>query len=89
MAAGPTLLAFVMAMLSIGRYWPLFLAAAGEPGWAAAHVRWALILIAAVVVLAGFSLDPARRSRILRGRHRPRTRGVARTASRAPVGGKS
>ncbi len=87
-AAGPTLLAFVMTMLSIGHYWTLFPDDATEPGWAAAHVRWALTLAAAIIVLVGFSLDPARRSRILHGWHRPRTRGVARTASRAPVGGK-
>jgi len=76
-AAGPTLLAFVLAMASIGRYWELFPNDAGAPGWTAAHVRWALILAAATVVLAGFSLDPARRWRILGGRRRPQAHRVA------------
>jgi hypothetical protein len=87
-AAGPTLLAFVMAMLSIRPYWQLFPSAAGEPGWAAAHARWALILLAAMIVLAVFSLDPARRSRILRGRPRPRTQRLVGRAVRPPVSGK-
>lgn len=87
-AAGPTLLAFVMAVLSLGRYWPLFPAASSEPGWAAAHARWALVLVAATIVLAAFSLDPARRWSILRRRWRPQTHGRLVRASRAPVAGK-
>ncbi len=86
-AAGPTLLAFVMAMLSIGRYWPLFEESPIEPGWAAAHMRWASILAAAVIVLVAASLDPARRPRILRRGRRPQRHGLARGASWAPVGG--
>ena len=62
-AAGPALLAFVMGMAAIGKYWPLFQGSPAEPGWAAAHVRWAAILAAAVIVLIVASLDPARRSR--------------------------
>jgi fluoroquinolone transport system permease protein len=82
--AGPVLLAFVMAMLSIGPYWPLFLGASA-PGWGAAHVRWAGILAVAAILSAVFSLDPARRSRILRRRRWPRMHRVDRKPSRAPV----
>jgi fluoroquinolone transport system permease protein len=86
-AGGPALLAFVLAALSIGPYWPLFPAASSDPGWAAAHVRWALVLAAATIVLVAFSLDPARRRRILPA---GRPRALARTpgAGRAAVGGK-
>jgi len=65
-AAGPALLAFVMAMVTLAPYWPLFLDSPAAPGWAAAHVRWGLTLAGAVLVLVGYSLDPARRSGILR-----------------------
>ncbi|MFL5797745.1 MAG: hypothetical protein ACJ77A_07390 [Actinomycetota bacterium] len=77
-SAGPALLAFVMAMMSIGRYWPLF-RNASEPGWVAAHVRWACILAAAAIMFAGLTLDPARRSRVFRIRRplRPRARGLS------------
>ncbi len=78
-AAGPALLAFVLTMASIQPYWPLFPNAPFEPGWAAAHARWALILVAAIVVLAGCSLDPARRLRMRRRGSRPRTYAFAPT----------
>jgi hypothetical protein len=86
-AAGPVLLTFVMAMLSIGPYWPLF-PGASEPGWGAAHVRWAGILAVAAILSAVFSLDPARRSRILRRRRWPWMHRVVRKPSRAPLGSK-
>ena len=87
-AAGPALLAFVMATASIQRYWPLFPSDASEPGWAAAHVRWGLILVVGVLVLAWFSFDPARRSRTPRGRNRPRTQRLVGTSIGAPAGRK-
>src|SRR6266567_1897396 len=87
-AAGPTLVAFVMASLSIGRYWPLFLESPAEPGWAGAHVRWGLILAAGMVVLVVLSLDPARRSIIRRGRRGRQPHALAGDA-RVPVGGRT
>jgi hypothetical protein len=87
-AAGPTLLGFVVMMISIQPYWPLFPNAPVEPGWAAAHARWALVLALAMIVLAVFSLDPARRPWTLHRAHRAGTRGRVRSASHAPVGGK-
>jgi fluoroquinolone transport system permease protein len=85
-AAGPALLAFVFAMYSIGRLWPLFPAGSSDPGWAAAHIRWALTLAGATVVLVGFSLDPARRWRILRRGRRPRQNLAARLQETAQPG---
>jgi len=84
-AAGPALLAFVMAMMSIGRYWPLF-QSGSEHGWVAAHVRWAGILAAAAILFAGLALDPARRSRAFRTRRRPqpRARGLTSTVPEKP-----
>jgi hypothetical protein len=82
--AGPVLLAFVMAMLSAGRYWPMF-PDASETGWVPAHVRWAAILAVAAILFAGLALDPARRPGILRRR---RWLPTHRTPSRAPVGDK-
>jgi hypothetical protein len=86
-AAGPTLLAFVVAMVSIQRYWDLFPSAAGGPGWTAAHVRWAIVLFTAGTVLAWFSLDPARRSKVMHRGRPPGTQRVERVV-RVPVGGK-
>lgn len=86
-AAGPVLLGFVMAMLSIGRWWPLF-PNPSEPGWVVAHVRWAGILVVAAVLFAGLALDPARRSKVLHGWRRPRMRQVAARSSGPPVGSK-
>jgi len=85
--AGPVLLAFVMAMLSAGRYWPMF-PDAWETGWVPAHVRWAAILAVAAILFVVFAVDPARRSGILRRRRWPRTLRVAREPSRAPIGDK-
>ena len=75
-------------MLSIERYWELFPGSAGDPRWGAAHVRWALILVVAIVVLVRLSQDPARRSRITHRGRRPRMQRVVERAVRAPVGGK-
>ena len=66
-AAGPALLAFVMGVAAIGKYWPMFQGSPAEPGWAAAHVRWAAILAAAVIVLIVASLDPASQTKFIRG----------------------
>ena len=85
-AGGPAVLGFVLAMVSIGRYWPLFPAANSEPAWVAAHVRWAVILAVASTVLVLFTLDPARR-RWPGRRRRQEERGLARGPSRASVGG--
>jgi fluoroquinolone transport system permease protein len=87
-AAGPALLAFLLAILVFGRYWPLYLESPDDPGWTAAHMRWAAILVAGVIVLVTASLDPARRSKILHRRRRPKPHVPAQTAARIPIGGK-
>ena len=51
-----------------------FASAASSGG--AAHVRWALILVVAIVVLVWLSQDPARRSRITHRGRRPRMRNL-------------
>jgi hypothetical protein len=87
-AAGPTLLAFVLITQGFGRYWPLFLGGSEDPGWAAAHVRWALILAAATLVLAVCSLDPARRSNVHRMRRTLHRYVPVTRAARVTLGGK-
>jgi fluoroquinolone transport system permease protein len=87
-AAGPTLLAFVLVTQSFGRYWPLFLSGSDDPGWAAAHLRWGVILAAAILVLAVCSLDPARRSKVRRMRRTPHRYVSPPRATRVTVGGK-
>jgi hypothetical protein len=87
-AAGPALLAFVLITQGFGRYWPLFLSGSDDPGWAAAHIRWALILAAATIVLAVCSLDPARRSKIQHRRRTPHRYVAAPRAARVTLGGK-
>jgi hypothetical protein len=86
-AAGPVLLGFVMAMLSIERWWPLF-ASASEHDWMVAHVRWAGILAASAILFAWLALDPARRSKVLRIRRPLPPRAHGRRPSSAPVIGK-
>jgi hypothetical protein len=84
-AAGPTLLSFVMAALSIASYWRLFVESRADPGWTAAHIRWSVILAAGVTMLVTTSLDPATRSPIpWRGRRR-KFPGAAQ-APRRPLG---
>ena len=65
--AGPTLLAFILTVATFGRYWPLWLESPADPGWMAAQLRWAAILAVALIVLVAASLDPARRSVVVRG----------------------
>jgi hypothetical protein len=87
-AAGPMLLVFVMCMVAIDRYWPLFVASPADSGWAMAHARWALILLAAVIVLVGASLDPARRSNVRRRVSRPKRQVPVRRATAVRIGGR-
>jgi hypothetical protein len=87
--AGPTLLAFIMAVATFGRHWPLFLESSSDPGWDAAHLRWASILAASVLVLIVASLDPARRPMFLRRALGPHRRALAPGTAGLPAGGKS
>lgn len=64
--AGSSALLLAMLAALIGQQrWPrhltLFPFDASDPAWALAHVRWAGVLVVAVVVLAAASSDPARR----------------------------
>jgi len=87
-AAGPALLAFVMGMTAIGKYWPLFPQSPADPGWAPAHARWAAILAAAAIVLVAASLDPARRPMALRRGLWLRRHALTPATAGAPVAGK-
>ena len=55
--AGPAVLAFTLGAIRLPGRLRLF-AGPGDPGWAAAHGRWAAVLAAAVLVLLAASLDP-------------------------------
>jgi hypothetical protein len=64
-AGGPALTLLVLGgylgQMRWPRYLTLFPVAPGDPGWAPAHLRWAVLLAVAVTVLAVTSADPARR----------------------------
>ncbi len=85
---GPSLLAFVMAVATFGRHWPLFLESSSDPGWSAAHARWGWILATAVIVLVLATLDPARRSMLAHRDPRQPRRAVLTPTSGTPIGGR-
>ena len=64
-AGGPALtlamLAAYLGQMRWPRYVTLFPLAPGDPTWTTAHVRWAVLLAAAVTVVAITCADPARR----------------------------
>ena len=64
-AGGPALtlamLAAYLGQMRWPRYVTLFPPAPGDPSWTPAHLRWALLLAAAVTVVAVTCADPARR----------------------------
>lgn len=64
-AAGLLTLA-VLAPLLVPARWELFVAV-GDPRWEAAHVRWAVLLGAAVLVWAGCGPEPLRRRALRNG----------------------
>ncbi|MDL5202413.1 ABC transporter [Streptomyces sp. ALI-76-A] len=66
------LTAAVLAPLFLPDRWTLFVAASDE-GWAAAHERWALLLVAAAVVWGICGMEPVRRGRRVPGRRPPAT----------------
>jgi hypothetical protein len=86
--AGPSLLAFVMAVATFGRHWPLFLESSSDPGWNAAHARWGWILATALIVLVLASLDPARRSIVAHRDPRQPRRALSAPSSGAPIAGR-
>lgn len=63
-AGGPALTLAVLGAYFAQMRWPrhltVFAFGPGDPAWAAAHRRWALVLAVALAVLAVESLDPAR-----------------------------
>lgn len=66
LAAGPALLALMaVAALAVPGRWTL-LAKAGDPRWAASHVRWGFVLALAVGAVVYASLDPGRHRRVRR-----------------------
>ncbi len=60
-AAGPTLVVLLGAALFLPHRWTLFPGTVEDPQWAAAHVRWAIIVVLATLLLAYSSRDPAAR----------------------------
>jgi fluoroquinolone transport system permease protein len=94
LVAGPVVLGLTLAAIRLPRRLWLY-PAPGDPGWTAAHGRWAAVVAVAVVVLMVASLDPGRRGprafavRLLAGRpagrHEHRQPGRAGEHNHAPV----
>ena len=72
-AAAPALLVFLGACtFALPDAWTLFAEGPNDPRWAGSHVRWAVVLVAAVAGLLYASLDPARARVVGRGPSRRR-----------------
>jgi fluoroquinolone transport system permease protein len=94
LAAAPAVLGLVLGAIRLPRRLWLF-PAPGDPGWTAAHGRWAAVVGVAVVVLLLASLDPGRRGPRAftvgllagrpAGRHEHRQPGRAGQHNHAPV----